>query len=213
MSDQRLAALSPATGALLVVDVQRSFADPALLTHLEPAARDDLAAAVARTGEALASAREHGIPVVWCRLRVRPDDPWPASNWFRGLGPQEQWPTAWEPCVEGTAGIEWYGVAPAAGEPVVDKRTYDGFAGTDLARVLREGGTDWLAIAGLTSDCCVLETAGSAFTNGFRVVVLADATAAEDRGNHEAALRVLGTHSAVVADVGWFAGVAARGPR
>jgi nicotinamidase-related amidase len=210
VSDARLAALSPATGALLVVDVQRSFADPSLLPHLEPAARADLAAAVARTGEALASAREHGIPVVWCRLRVRPDDPWPASNWFRGLRPDEQWPTEWEPCVEGTSGIEWYGVEPAAGEPVVDKRTYDGFAGTGLAQVLRERGTEWLAVAGLTSDCCVLATAGSAFTHGFRVVVLADATAAEDRANHDAALRVLGTHSAVVADVAWFAGIAAR---
>ncbi|PRY17816.1 cysteine hydrolase family protein [Kineococcus rhizosphaerae] len=202
--DPRLDALAGTPGALLVVDVQRSFADPRFLTHVDPAGRQAVAAAVRRVGQAVEAARSGGFGVVWCRLRVRADDPWPASNWLRGLGPDDPWPNAWEPCVEGTDGIEWYGVGPADGEVVVDKRTYDGFAGTTLARDLR--GTSWVAVAGLTTDCCVLETAGSAFTHGLRVVVLADACAAEDPANHDAALRVLGTHSAVVSDVAWFAG-------
>lgn len=204
MSDPRLEVLRPASGALLVVDVQRSFADPELLTHLPEEARAAIAAAVLRTADAVELARAAGFGVVWCRLRVPADDPWPASNWFRGLAPGDPWPNAWEPCVEGTPGIEWFGVEPAAGELVVDKRTYDGFAGTSLAQTLRGNGIDWLAVAGLTTDCCVLETAGSAFTQGFRVVVLADGTAAEDPAGHDAALRVLGTHSAVVADVAWL---------
>ncbi|WP_432519427.1 cysteine hydrolase family protein [Kineococcus sp. SYSU DK006] len=201
MSAQRLAALRGLRGALLVVDVQRSFADPAHLAHLDDDARSRTAAAVARTGDALALARAAGADVVWVQLRVPPDQPWPASNWLRGLGPDDPWPNEWEPCVEGTSGVEWYALAPAPGEPVVPKRTYDGFAGTGLARLLRERGVEWVAIAGLTSDCCVLETAGSAFTHGLRVVVLADATAAEDVRAHEAALLLLSLHSAVVADV------------
>ncbi|NYD20908.1 isochorismatase family protein [Kineococcus aurantiacus] len=209
--DPRLEALWGTPGALLVVDVQRSFADPALLPHLGAQALRDVAAAVRRTGEAVAAGRAAGVPVAWCRLRVRPDDPWPASNWLRGLGPGDPWPTPWDPCVEGTAGVEWYGVEPAPGELVVDKRTYDGFAGTGLADGLRR--FEWLAVAGLTTDCCVLETAGSAFTAGFRVVVLADACAAEDRAGHDAALRVLGTHSAVVSDTRWFAARAAAQTR
>jgi nicotinamidase-related amidase len=195
----RLDLLDPATGALLVVDLQRSFADPEFLTHLEPVARQGIAAAVERCAELVDRAREQGFPVVWCRLRVRADDPWPASNWFRGMAPDDPWPTEWEPCVEGTPGIEFHGAAPADGELVVDKRTYDAFAGTPLAGELRRRGVDWVAVAGLTTDCCVLATAVSAFTEGFRVVVLSDATAAEDAANHDAALRVLGTHHAVVA--------------
>ncbi|MEZ0165178.1 cysteine hydrolase family protein [Kineococcus sp. LSe6-4] len=198
MTDPRLVALAGLPGALLVVDLQRSFADPRLLTHLDADARERTAAAVARTAEAVEVARGAGVPVVWCRLRVRPDDPWPASNWFRGLGPQEDWPTPWEPCVEGTPGIEWYGAAPAGGELVVDKRTYDAFAGTSLAERTRH--LSWVALAGLTSDCCVLATAGGAFSAGLRVVVLGDATTAEDAATHEAALRVLAAHTAVVAD-------------
>lgn len=203
VDDPRLAVLAGTPGALLVVDVQRSFADPRFLTHVGPAGRRTVAAAVRRVGEAVAAARAGGFRVVWCRLRVPVDDPWPASNWLRGLGPDDPWPTAWDPCVEGTPGIEWYAVRPAPAETVVDKRTYDGFAGTSLAEDLR--GCTWVAVAGLTTDCCVLETAGSAFTHGLRTVVLADACAAQDPADHDAALRVLGTHSAVVADVAWFA--------
>ena len=70
---------------------------------------------------------------------------------------------------------------PLDGELVLDKRTYDGFAGTGLAETLHGRGTGWVAVAGLTSDCCVLETAGSAFTPGFRTLVVADATASHDR--------------------------------
>nr|WP_276612248.1 isochorismatase family cysteine hydrolase [Kineococcus vitellinus] len=186
---------------MLVVDVQRSFADPAHLTHLDDDARSRTAAAVERTAEALAAARAGGTEVVWVQLRVPPDQPWAASNWLRGLGPGDPWPNEWEPCVEGTSGVEWYALAPAPGEAVVPKRTYDAFAGTGLARLLRERGVEWVAVAGLTSDCCVLETAGSAFTHGFRVLVLADATAAEDRRAHDAALLLLSLHSAVVVDV------------
>ncbi|MBB2902753.1 nicotinamidase-related amidase [Kineococcus radiotolerans] len=197
--DPRLPRLAGRRGALLVVDVQRSFADPEFLTDLPGPARADVAAAVGGIVRAVAAARAAGTAVVWVRLRVPPTDPWEASNWFRGLAPGDDWPTAWEPCVEGTPGAEGYAVEPADGELVLTKRTYDGFAGTGLADRLRERGVEWLAVAGLTSDCCVLETAGSAFTHGFRTVVLADATAAHDRRAHDAALHVLSLHSAVVA--------------
>lgn len=214
--DERLVALRGEPGALLVVDVQRSFADPAFLRHLDPAARLRVAAAVAGTARAVAAARRSGTPVVWTQLRVPPDDVWPASNWFRGLAEDDPWPNEWEPCVEGTAGVEWYGVEPAAGEAVVPKRTYDGFHGTPLADVLAAAGAEWVAVAGLTSECCVLTTAGSAFTRGFPVVVVADATTAYDAAAHEAALLVLALTSAVVADLAdvertWAGGPQVRG--
>lgn len=201
MSDPRLELLRDLPGALLVVDVQRSFADPEFLAHLSETARADVAAAVLGVRAAIDLARAGGTAVVWLRLRVPPDDPWPASNWFRGRAPDDPWPTEWEPCVEGTAGIEWYAVEPLDGELVLDKRTYDGFAGTGLAETLHGWGTGWVAITGLTCDCCVLETAGSAFTHGFRTLVVADATASHDRATHDAALRVLAEHSAVVVDL------------
>jgi nicotinamidase-related amidase len=201
VSDPRLDLLRGTRGALLVVDVQRSFADPAFLVDLTDEARADVAAAVATVQRAVAGARGTGTEVVWVRLRVPPTDPWAASNWFRGLAPGEVWPNEWEPCVEGTPGMQWYLVEPAPGELVVDKRTYDGFAGTRLEESLRDRGIDWLAVGGLTSDCCVLETAGSAFTRGFRTVVVADASASHDRATHDAALLVLDRHSAVVTDL------------
>ena len=197
--DERLTALRGQPGALLVVDVQRSFADPGHLRHLDKAVRARVAAAVEATARAVEAARRSGVTVVWTQLRVPPDDVWPASNWFRGIGEDDPWPNEWEPCVEGTAGVEWYRVEPAAGEAVVPKRTYDGFHGTALADVLAGAGAEWLAVAGLTSECCVLATAGGAFTRGFPVVVVAEATTAYEAAAHEAALLVFSLTCAVVA--------------
>ena len=201
MTERRLLALRRRRAALLVVDVQRSFADPGQLGHLDDDARSRVAAAVARTADAVEAARGAGVDVVWVRLGVPPDDPWPASNWLHGLAEGDPWPTEEEPCVEGTPGAGWYGVAPAPGEAVVTKRTYDGFHATTLAATLRGLGTEWIALTGLTSECCVLATAGSAFSHGFPVVVVADATTAYDRAAHAAALLVLSLNSAVVADL------------
>lgn len=208
--DERLEALRGQPGVLLVVDVQRSFADPRYLAHLAEADLHRVAAAVEATAAAVETARRCGVPVVWTRLQVPPQDVWPASNWFRGIGEDDPWPNEWEPCVEGTPGIEWYGVAPAAGEAVVAKRTYDAFHGTALADVLAEAGAEWVAVAGLTSECCVLTTAGSAFTRGFPVVVVGEATTAHELAVHEAALLVLALTCAVVAPLDDVAGVWAQ---
>lgn len=188
-----------AEGALVVIDVQRSFADPAHLPWLDAAALGTVAAAVAATAHLVDVAREHGVPVVWVALEQDPAAPWSTSLWLRGVPADAPWPGADEPCVAGTAGARWYGVEPAPDETVVRKTRYSGFVGTTLEDELRAAGTTWFVAAGLTTECCVGTTVWDGFQRGFRTVVASDATAAYDAAVHTTTLRALAESAALVA--------------
>lgn len=188
--------------ALVVVDVQRDFGDPAHLAGygLTTEALTDLDAALTRIGDLIDAARESGVPVVWVELGSDPALPWHSSSWLRSgdfgapMGPDE-------PCVLGTAGAEWVVRQPADGELRVVKRGYSGFLGTDLEAQLRSAGYDWLTIVGLTTECCVAATAQDAMQLDWPVVIAQDATAAYNLDVQKAALMQLSLNVGVLADL------------
>ncbi|WP_430784636.1 cysteine hydrolase family protein [Actinoplanes sp. G11-F43] len=184
--------------ALVVVDVQRSFADPEIIAGYG-ADLPAVAAAVETVAGLVGAARAQGVPVVWVALGTDPDRPWRASLWLRTGDPDAPYGPD-EPCVLGTPGAEWWGVAPADGEIRVVKRGYSGFLGTSLELLLRQEGIGWLAVCGLTTECCVAATATDAFQLDWPVVIPADATAAYDPALHEAALTQLELNVAVRTD-------------
>ncbi len=65
-------------------------------------------------------------------------------------------------------------LAPLPGEPIVEKKTYDGFYETRLDTVLRELGVDELVLAGAQTDCCVHATGQGAIFRGYRARLVAD---------------------------------------
>ncbi|GAA3816252.1 cysteine hydrolase family protein [Cellulomonas soli] len=186
-------------GAVVVIDVQRSFADPAFLPWVGAAGLEAVAAAVATTARLVAGAREQGVPVVWVALEQDPSEPWDTSLWLRRVPADAVWPGADEPCVAGTPGAQWFGVAPEPAETVVRKTRYSGFVGTTLATELQAAGVTWFVAAGLTTECCVGSTVWDGFQRGWRTVVASDATAAYDPDVHTTTLRVLAENAAVVA--------------
>lgn len=189
------------TPALVVVDVQRDFADPDRLEGygLTDAALSALDQAITHVGTLVDAARAAEVPVLWVELGSDPARPWRASNWLRG-GDYDAPMSPAEPCVLGTPGAEWYRVRPAEGEPRVVKRGYSGFLGTDLDARLHAAGCDWLTVVGLTSECCVQATAQDAMQLDWPVVVPRDATAAYDLDVNAAALAQLGLNVAVLSD-------------
>jgi len=193
------AGLDNRAGALLVVDVQRSFADLAYLGDfgLDTAAEDAIAAAIRTTAALVDTARAAGVPVVWIELASDPDRLWGASNWLRGRGFDEPMDES-EPCVIGTPGADWYGLTPATGEPRVQKRHYSGFQGTELHALLQSLGVVWVAVAGLTTECCIAATATDAFQLDYPVLIPSDATAAYEVRVHENALEILALTTAHV---------------
>ncbi|HWS37137.1 MAG TPA: isochorismatase family cysteine hydrolase [Actinoplanes sp.] len=196
MTDLRNRQLAALTGrpALVVVDVQNSFVDPSV------------AAAVDRIAELVTAARSAGVPVVWVGLGSDPDRPWRTSAWLRQGDPDAPYGPD-EPCVLGTPGAEWHTVSPEPGEITVVKRAYSGFLGTSLELLLRQEGIGWLAICGLTTECCVAATATDACQLDWPVLIPRDATAAYEDALHEAALAQLALNVAVLTDTAELADI------
>jgi nicotinamidase-related amidase len=79
-------------------------------------------------------------------------------------------------------------LAPEEGDLSVLKPRHSAFYGTPLEFLLDELRAECLIITGLTTDSCVLFTAGDAFLRGFKVWVPADCVAAKSAAAQRRAL-------------------------
>jgi nicotinamidase/pyrazinamidase len=165
--------------ALVVIDVQNDFADPA--GSLSVAGAD---AIVPTINAEIAAARDAGAFVAW------------TQDWHPPSTPHFQkdggiWPVH---CVRDTWGAELH-PALTGGEPRVHKggNGEDGYSGftmrdpvtgetipTELEALLRDHGIERVVVCGLATDYCVKATALDAIRLGFDTTVLADASRAVD---------------------------------
>ena len=88
-------------------------------------------------------------------------------------------------------------VAPADGEPVVDKETPDSFLRTTLRDELDTRGIGRLVLAGMQTEYCVDTTCRRAFGLGYEVTLAADAHGTWDDGSLTAA-QIVAHHNEVV---------------
>lgn len=68
------------------------------------------------------------------------------------------------------------------------KRRFSAFFKTDLDQTLRLWGVETVAVAGVTTQVCVLSTVFDALANDFRTVLLEDLTASISQAAHKATL-------------------------
>jgi nicotinamidase-related amidase len=160
--------------ALLVIDMQRFFADPGGRGYLSCTA-----AIVPNLRQLLKVFRRARRPVIFTRHAHHPRmlDAGIMVRWWK------------ENIVEGTPDSEVIsGLAPRASEKVVTKHRYSAFFDTDLQTVLRSLRIEDLIISGVMTNMCVESTARDAYFRDYRCLIPADATGAPTEEMHCASL-------------------------
>ena len=182
--------LSPARCALLVVDVQNDFVHPE--GRIGPGrARGRYGTALAAINSLVGAARRADVPVIFIRTEHGPDLDSAAYRAVRARRPRATEGV----CLVGTWGAEFAtGLdGPLAGDRVVIKHSYDGFARAELAALLAAAGRDAVVVTGVATTLCVLATVAGAFEHGLYAIVPREATAASDGAGARAALHRIET--------------------
>jgi len=172
--------------ALVVVDVNRGFTDPAspLVCEL-----DGCVAAITRLLDAFRTAE---LPVIFTTV-CYDDFGKQAAAVFLEKIPALTVLEPGSPWVEIDARI-----APADGEPVLSKYFASAFFGTTLASLLASAGADTVVVTGASTSGCVRATALDALQHGYRVLVPREAVGDRNPAAHEANLYDLDTKYADV---------------
>jgi biuret amidohydrolase len=193
-------ALDPRTTALVIVDMQEYFLNPAspfsracerlvpgVLGHFQERGRGVVEPSLRRL---LDFFRAHGLRVVYTTVASELPD-------GRDLMPIFQQRNAANRAAVGDVAIPARGDAwarivaplePRPGELVVNKTTYGTFSSTGLDHALRSLGISGLVVGGVVTNVCVETTAREAADRGYDIVLLDDGCAAFSPEIHEATL-------------------------
>jgi maleamate amidohydrolase len=150
--------------ALLVVDFQYGFTDPA-----NPLG-GELDEVLVATAALLEVARAQGLPVAFTAVEFQ-----------EGQRDRLVWLRKMPGLATLVAGSRWCEiderVKPAPGEPVFGKQAASAFFGTSLPSFLASCGVDSLIVTGCVTSGCVRASVVDAVSWGYRTVVVADCVA------------------------------------
>ena len=175
--------------AIVAIDMHRGHLDMEVATM--PAKPADAKRVIARAQEALDFAREMQLPVihvvlVYRKLKHLGSEGMTSPFWkamHAALGETDRLTpgrksTVREHNIEGSPGTQIIPELYREGDYVIDnKKRLDCFYGTDLRQLLDTLGVKSVALMGINTNTCVLNTAFTAFNFDYRVVVLSDCVA------------------------------------
>ena len=199
-------AFRPETTALIVIDMQRDFAEPGGFGASLGNDVSRVTAIVPTVKRLIEGFRAAGLPVIHTMECHRPDlSDLPPAKRDRGnpsirigdAGPMGRVLIAGEP---GTAILDE--LAPLPGEVVIEKPGKGAFYATGLGDELKRIGARQLVFAGVTTEVCVQTTMREANDRGYECLVAEDATESYFPEFKAAALAMIRAQGAIV---GWTA--------
>ena len=169
--------------AIVVVDMQNAFMSPGGLFDKSDLPIAGAQAVIGPARRLLAGARRAGLKIVYVKMSYNadmsnaggPDSP----NWHKetGMVLMRKHPEDWGKYItEGTWDEQVVDeLAPLAGEPVVRKQRYSGFAGTSLDHVLKTLGVRYVLYIGGATNICVETTLMDGFFLDYWPILVEDA--------------------------------------
>ena len=197
---------SPATCALLIIDMQRDFLEPGGFGEMLGNDVSQLRRTIGPNQRLLAAWRAAGLQVIHTREGHRPDlSDLPPVKKIRGRskttigdsGPMGRI------LVRGENGHdiipELYPLPP---EPVIDKPGKGAFYATDLHSILQHLGIRQLIVTGVTTEVCVNTTVREANDRGYDCLVPADCVGSYFPEFHDMGLKMIKAQGGIFGWVG-----------
>ena len=188
--------LNPNRTALLVIDMQGGFIDPASPTCIPTARATSPACAAVQD-----KARALGIPVFFIIRKYAPDG---TDVEFTRYG---AWKQGGKPCSVESGPIGWampeeFRVLP--GDTVLYKPRYSAFFQTNLDGLLRRRGIDTVVITGTTVPNCIRATVFDAISLDYNTVLLEDCCSSVTEEIQRVNMDCMAAIGAVVSDSAAF---------
>lgn len=171
--------------ALIIVDVQNDFCHPEGLfakKGLDVGAVTEIMPNIQRLIDA---AHASGRPVIY--IQNVEDESTDAEAWLMRPDGDENTPNE-NVTRRGTWGAQIYQLKPDERDIVIEKHRFSAFHNTRLDTVLRSLGVQTVAVTGLSTNVCVMNTAFNAVMYGYHVVLAQDGCAAWSKPAHDFAM-------------------------